>query len=246
MLHTSILKESQKLISPGFIFAFTSRRDGNMSLRYANTKGALENRKNFLERLGIDYRNLICAKQVHAANIRYVNSRDLGRGALSYDTAIDSTDALITDQKNIPLAVFTADCLSILLYDTKAAAIGLVHAGWRSTKENISAKAVKFMQAKFNSRPQDLHAVFGPSIRGCCYEVREPFKDYFPRDISERSGRLYLDLAGVNKRQVLEAGVEEGSISDCVACTSCQNNKLFSFRREGESCGRMMSVAMLR
>jgi len=132
------------------------------------------------------------------------------------------------------------------LYDPKAAAIGLVHAGWRSTKENISAKAVKFMQAKFNSRPQDLHAVFGPSIRGCCYEVREPFKDYFPRDISERSGRLYLDLAGVNKRQVLEAGVEEGSISDCVACTSCQNNKLFSFRREGESCGRMMSVAMLR
>ena len=246
MLHTAILKESQKFISPGIIFAFSRRRDGNMSLRYGRTEDSLESRKNFLSRLGIDYRNLVCARQVHSSHIQYVTEQDIGKGALSDATAIDATDALVTDRKNLPLAVFTADCLSLFLYDPETSAIGLVHAGWRSSQENISSHVIKFMQARFHTRPEALSVVFGPSIKQCCYMVAENFKDIFPKEVSQRSGRFYLDLVAVNKRQVLEAGAKEENLLDCAACTSCQKHKFFSFRREGKDCGRMISVAMLK
>lgn len=121
MLQDTLLKNKsgqfKNLNFPGVIATFSRRIDGNMSLKYGETRDSLNNRKNFLQNLGIDYRNLVCAKQIHSSNIEYVTSQYIGKGALSYDTAIENTDALITDKKNIPLAIFTADCLSVFLYD---------------------------------------------------------------------------------------------------------------------------------
>lgn len=217
-----------------------------MSLLYGDTKDSLKNRKAFLSELGIDYRDLVCAKQVHDTKVSYVGPGDQGKGALYYDTAIDSTDALITDKKNIPLAIFTADCLSIFLYDSKVPAISLVHAGWRNTKENITTKTVQSMEEKFNTKPEDLCVSFGPAIRGCCYEVGREFKQFFSSDLIERDGHYYLDLVKINKKQVLDSGAKEINIFDSKICTSCQNEGFFSYRKEGNSCGRIMSVMMLR
>src|SRR3989338_3108678 len=73
--------------------AFSTRIWGNMSLSYGDTGNALENRKNFLKGLGIDYRGLVCTKQVHGSLTRYIRKIDSGKGALSYDNAISDTDA---------------------------------------------------------------------------------------------------------------------------------------------------------
>ncbi len=228
------------------ICAFTNRRFKNMSLRYGKTQDSLKNRQNFLNNLGIDYRNLVCAKQVHGSKARYVKAEDIGRGALSYDTAISDTDAIITNEKNLPLAVFTADCLSIFIYDPSAAAIGLVHAGWRSTQENIVVKTIQLMQKEFASRPENLCAGFGPAIRSCCCQVGEEFKDAFLEGLIQVNGNYHLDLARLNKKQLLGLGVKESNIFDSQICTSCQHTEFFSYRKEGASCGRMMSVMMLR
>jgi hypothetical protein len=217
-----------------------------MSFTYGDTTHSLENRKEFLASLGIDYRNLVCAKQVHSNKVAYVCEKDRGKGALSYGSAIADTDALITDRKNLPLAIFTADCLSIFLYDAKTAGIGLVHAGWRSTREKITTKTVKFMQKKFNTRPADLYVGFGPAIRDCCYEVGKEFQKYFTYGLKLQDARYYLDLVAINKKQLLDLGVPELNLYDSCTCTSCQNDALFSFRKEGDSCGRMMSVMMLK
>lgn len=230
----------------GLICAFSSRRFSNMSLFYADTSNSLENRKDFLKDFGLDYHDLVCAKQVHASTIKYAKEEDRGRGAFSYDDAIADTDAFITDKRNLPLAIFTADCLSVFLYDTKTPAIALIHAGWRSTKENISDKAIRLMQEKFNTRTQDLCAGFGPCIRSCCYEVSVEFRQFFPAGVIQRDGSYYLDLIGINKKQILVAGVKEKNIFDSKVCTSCQNGEFFSYRKEGKACGRMMSVAMLK
>jgi len=220
---------------------------GNMSLCYGNTQGALENRKNFLKELGVDYRNLVCAKQVHGNKARYIQEPDKGKGALSDETTIPDTDALITDKSNIPLAVFTADCLSIFLYDSHTCGIGLIHAGWRSLKENIIAKTVQLMQENFNTKAEDLYAGFGPAIRSCCYEVGGEFSDFFnPEYLIKRDNHYYLDLIGISKKQLLAQGVKDKNIFDSKICTACCNREFFSYRKEGKACGRMMSVMMLR
>ncbi len=225
--------------------ATSSRHQGNMSLFYGETKDALKNREDFLKELGIDYQDLVCAQQVHRSCVRYVKEEDKGKGALSYDTAIAKTDALVTDKRNLPLAVFTADCLSIFLYDPKTPAVGLVHAGWRSTKENIAAKTIKLMQKEFNIRSPDLSVSFGLAIRSCCYEVSRDFGNFFSDSVIEKNSRYYLDLAQTNKKQILDLGIKEANIFDVGHCTSCQNEDFFSYRKEGKGCGRMMSVIML-
>jgi hypothetical protein len=217
-----------------------------MSLVFGDTRNSLLNRKEFLANLGIDYQDLVCAKQIHSSKVAYIYEKDKGRGALSYDSAIADTDALITDKKNIPLAIFTADCLPIFLYGPKTASIGLVHAGWQSTKENITTKTVKLMQKEFNTKPQDLYVGFGPAIRDCCYEVDREFQDFFSYGLKLRNNNYYLDLAGINQKELLDLGVRQENIFDSGVCTSCQNNTFFSFRREGKACGRMMSVMMLK
>lgn len=234
------------LINPQIIFTISGRRHKNMSLDYGDTTDVLNNRRIFLESLGIDYRQLVCAQQVHASSIRYVTAEDLGKGALAYDTALPNTDTLITNQKNIPLAIFTADCLPVFLSDPKTPAIGLIHAGWRSSRENITAKTIQAMQDKFNTQPKDLSAGFGPSLRRCCYQVGKEFRQFFPDVLMERDGDYYLDLARVNKKQLLALGVKEENIFDSQICTICLNEDFFSFRKEGNASGRMMSVMMLR
>lgn len=226
--------------------AFSTRHVNNMSLEYGDTRNALNNRKNFLSNLNIEHHKLVCAKQVHGGRVRYIRETDAGLGALSYDTAIDDTDAFVTDKKNIPLAIFTADCLTIFLYDPKTSGIGLVHAGWRSTKENIIPKTIELMEYKFNTNPLDLYVGFGPSIRECCYQVGKELNEFFPQDIIRRSGRYYLDLIKFNKRQLLDLGVKDTNIFDSNICTSCRNDMFFSYRKEGSRCGRIISVIMLR
>jgi len=252
MLQPTPVKYKQYYLFENFpdlnlLCAFTTRISGNMSLSYGDTANTLENRKNFLVSLGIDYQNLVCAKQVHGSLARYIQEIDKGQGALSYDNAISDTDALITDKKNVPLSIFTADCLSVFLYDPKTPGIGLVHAGWRSSKENAAAKAVQLMQEKFNAKAEDLYAGFGPAIRDCCFEAEGEFADFFALEyLIKRDGRYYLDLAGINKKQLLAQGVKDKNIFDSKICTACRNEEFFSYRKEGIGCGRMMSIMMLR
>jgi len=217
-----------------------------MSLAYGDTRDSLKNREAFLRTLGIASVQLVCAQQVHGDTVAAVRGADRGRGALTQDSAIPGTDALVTGERQVPLGIFTADCLSVFLYDPLTPAAGIVHAGWKSSRQHITAKAVSMMQQLFHSRPEDLHAWFGPSMRSCCYEVQEEFRGYFPTGVRERDGRHYLDLVSLNSEELRQAGVGEGHIADSGICTSCRRDEYFSFRREGRECGRMLSVIMLR
>ena len=217
-----------------------------MSLCYGNTGDSLKNRQCFLRELEIDYRRLICANQIHGSTIALVCPEDAGKGALLQGAALTETDAFITRYKNLPLAVYTADCLPVFLYDPFTSSIGLVHAGWRGSKDNITGKAVQLMRKRFNADPENLLAGFGPAIRFCCYEVGKEFISLCADDIREEDGILYLDLAGINIKQLLAQGVRSRNICDPGICTVCQNDTYFSFRKEGSACGRIMSVIMLR
>lgn len=231
---------------PNLIIAFSGRKHGNMSLYYGEAAEALNNRRLFLSSLGIDYRDLVCARQVHGDSVRYVTEAERGSGANAYGGSIADTDGFITDKKNVPISVFTADCLSLFIYDPNTPAIGLIHCGWRSSKARIASKAIRLMQERFSTDPKEVYAGFGSSIRGCCYEVSKDFKEYFLEGLSEKNGRFYLDLAEVNAKELLACGVKKENMFPAQACTFCHNEEFFSFRKEGNSCGRMISVMMLK
>jgi len=94
-----------------------------------------------------------------------------------------AADGLITRTPGIVLAILTADCIPVILADTKRPAIGVFHAGWRGTLKRIVEKGVGEMRRCFGTQPRDLKVAIGPGIHSCCYEVgaevRERFESQF-------------------------------------------------------------------
>jgi len=129
----------------------------------------------------------------------------------------------------------------VFLFDPIKKAIGIVHAGWKGTHKEITFKTILEMKSKFGCHPQDLKVVLGPSIRAYSYEVGPEFKDYFPQDIIERGGKLYVDVSNNNRRQLLKAECRR-LISTIAASCTYANPKYFSFRRDADKAGRMISL----
>jgi len=212
------------------IFLFSLRNAGNMRIE--------KNLNLFIKKIKPLPKRLILPQQVHKAKIGLVKKDHL--------SFYPSCDALITEEKRMALTVLTADCLSIFLYDFKNEAIGLIHAGWRGSKERITYRTLKSMQDNFNTEPKNLYVVFGPAIRDCCYEVGDEFKKLFPKKyIYKRKDRLYFDLVRINRDELINFGVNKKNIFDCLLCTSCHNDILFSYRKEGKNCGRIVSLGIL-
>ncbi len=130
----------------------------------------LENYARFGRTLGIDYTRISAPDQVHKSNVLVVTEEDAGDG-ISKDKTHFDIDAQITNVKNIPLIVYSADCVPILLVDPVSRVIGTVHAGWRGTVDGIAAKTVEKMSEVYGCLPENIHAVIGPSIGPENYEV---------------------------------------------------------------------------
>ena len=179
-------------------------------------------------------------KQVHGKRIIVAKKFSCLGGVLPF-----KADGLITQKTGMPLTVRTADCLSIFLFDPKHNVISLLHAGWKGTRKKIVSQAVKLLKKEFKTDPRNLKVAFGPSIRSCCYEVGKEFKAFFPGAVAARNNKLYLDLPLINKKELLKAGVARKNILDCGICTHC-NPRYFSYRRQGDKAGRMISFMMLK
>jgi YfiH family protein len=126
----------------------------------------LENRKKFFHAIGADKLRAVTLRQIHSDVAHRVD-------AASIETVKEAPrgDALFTRDPGILLVVQTADCIPILLADTKRRAVAAIHAGWRGTLRCIAAKTLGRMQMEFGTQPEDVIAALGPGIGRCCYEV---------------------------------------------------------------------------
>lgn len=248
-MQKAVLKESEQFYqfkdTPQNITAIFTKRDLNLGFVNQEDSQIKKNRQEILSRLNLNLDQLVCAKQVHADNVYIVGENDKGKGAANFGDAISDTDAFITREKDVALSIFTADCLPVFIIDRKNSVIALVHAGWKGTKKAILKKTIFIMRQVFRSQPKDITVFFGPAIRKCCYEVGEEFLDYFKRGIYKRRNKICLDLGEINSLQLEEIGVLVNNIFDSEICTSCQNDKFFSYRREKDSCGRQMALVVL-
>ncbi|MGH7197169.1 MAG: peptidoglycan editing factor PgeF [Candidatus Omnitrophota bacterium] len=147
-------------------------------------------------------------------------------------------DALLTNVPGLALLVLTADCLPVFL--RAGSWIGLVHAGWRGTQKEISKKAFRLLVERSGAKPADVHIAFGPRIGKDRYEVGEEFSGHF-RSVRRRGGKLTFDLGAENKLQLLAAGASSANIVDHEICTVDENENFYSFRREKDAAGRMIS-----
>ena len=149
-------------------------------------------------------------------------------------------DGFWTKEKNISLVIKTADCVPVFFYDQSAGIIAAAHAGWRGTLENISGIMIDTLESE-GCDILDLSCVIGHSIASCHYQVKEnvaeKFKGY-KKAIIHRGNERFLDLASVNKEQLLTKGVNASRIHILSECTYC-NADMPSYRRDGEKCGTM-------
>jgi YfiH family protein len=121
---------------------------------------------------------IVTARQIHSDLIHCVSG-------ISQEPL--AGDGLVTSSPGILLGVLTADCLPIILADTRRHAVGVFHAGWRGTAKRIVEKGVGEMRRYFGTRPGDLKAAIGPGIRGCCYQVGPEVRDAFESQFSYAS-----------------------------------------------------------
>ena len=183
----------------------------------------------------------VTLRQVHSSCV--VNARDLHNGGAKTG---EEGDALISDIAGTRIAVKTADCVPILLIDPKHRAVAAIHAGWRGSAAHIATQALKTMERAFSTDAADVYAAIGPCIRPCCYEVGEEvaaqFSTQFPEWGLEDDAVLRLDLPEANRRQMMTSGVPQDRIFDCGLCTACDAAQFYSFRREPQNPGRMISA----
>jgi YfiH family protein len=125
-------------------------------------ENVLANRKKLLTALGAEKMQLVSQRQFHSALARVFDAPPTE--PLKGDAALTRTPGLL-------LAVLTADCVPILLVDTKRRAVAAVHAGWRGTLKRVAEKTLGKMRMAFGTQPRDVFAVLGPGICPCCYEV---------------------------------------------------------------------------
>lgn len=197
--------------------------NGNMSFLRGNPRKALENRRRFLNSIGLDLEKIVCLYTQHVNSILKVDQRDLGKGARSLENAL-KVDGLITNQFGVNLFLLTADCLPIRFYDLQNKAIGLVHAGWKGIDNGIIVQAVKSMKKEFLSDPKDLVVEIGPSIGPCCYKglpSLEQVNDsrWQPYIQKANDGTYGLDLWFFVETQLKDAGVLAENIDNPKICT---------------------------
>jgi len=155
-------------------------------------------------------------------------------------------DSLFTDDRQRPIGVRTADCVPLLLVDAQNHAVAAIHAGWRGTASAIVKRTLEKMTRVCGTEAADVYVALGPCIREFCYEVGDEvasqFAPLFPEWGGLTGGKVHLDLPEANRRHLVAAGVAAGHIFDSGLCTSCTPDQFFSFRREPQNPGRMLSA----
>ena len=210
-----------------------------------------ENYKRFFASCGIGSSSFVCGKQVHGNTVMTVDESN-AREPYGYEELYEA-DGYVTKTPGVPLVIFTADCIPLLLADEKNGVVAAVHSGWRGTVKDIEKEAVDKMLG-LGAEKEQIKACIGPAIGKCCFEVGEEVIDavgellngdtaglYTKKD----NGRYMLDLKTVLKKCLLRSGIREEHIEIVNDCTMCLPEKYWSHRYTGGERGSQATVIMI-
>jgi len=191
-------------------------------------------------------KNIFLLHQVHSNKFIYIDEKSKFKSK-------PKADAVITNQKNIPIGILTADCVPILICDERKNFVAAIHAGWKGAYKDIISNVVKFMIKK-GSNPRNITAAIGPSISVKNYEVKKDFKRKFIKKDKKNNRffkivykKLYFDLPKYVKSCLLKNKIK--NIESINIDTFNKKNNFFSARRSlrlnQNDYGRNISIIML-
>ena len=211
-----------------------------------------ENFRCFCSAIGADEAGLVKTRQVHRDHVQPVTAADAGMDLIA--PAPWETDGLVTDVPGLCLTVFSADCVPVLLYDPVRRCIAAVHSGWRGTALSIAVRAVEGMANDYGCDPGHILCAIGPAIGRCCFETHDdvpqamtaalgglaaPFLDALP------GGKFRVDLKGIIRSTLLQAGLDPAHIQVSDHCTACRRDLYWSHRLLGGRRGSMAAAIAL-
>lgn len=192
-------------------------------------------------------------RQVHGTEIRYVTEADRRMPPLT-SRPVDC-DGLITDRPGVPLCVFSADCVPVLLSEPERGIVCAVHSGWKGTVKDMMGAAVRAVTA-MGGKAENIRAAIGPAISRCCFEVgpevREAVEALMGAEAGELCppeegvpGKFMADLKEINRRRLVAMGVRPEHIDVSADCTKCMSDVYWSHRATKGRRGTMASIIML-
>lgn len=253
MIHSSMLDKAG-----GLRHGFFTRQGGVSSGRYSTLNCAYgseddphavtENRARVARRLGVTGDRLLTCKQIHSAEARLASHP--WKPAES-----PAADALVADRPGLAVAVLTADCAPVILYDPEAKVVAAAHAGWKGALDGVLAATLDGMERQGADRRRVLAAI-GPCIGADSYEVGREFRETFlgvDLDYAvffaqgRGAGKYFFDLPSFVAASLVALEVE--AVDVLAFDTLADPDQFFSYRRTclngGGDYGRMISGAAL-
>lgn len=190
------------------------------------------NRERVAKAMGLTFDQLYIPRQVHKDHVLKVDANTTVE-------ALEETDALMTNDAHVCIAVMSADCVPILLYDRKNHVAGAVHSGWKGTVAHILTKTLQAMQREFGTQGTDVFAAIGPSVCQASYEVGHEVVEAVRKSFTKSdallqlqdNGKAKLDLWQANYVQLTTFGVKPENIAVANICTVIHNQHFFSARK---------------
>ena len=189
----------------------------------------------------LNTKEITTAKQTHSCNVQIVQDNNF---------FYDNTDALISNIPNTLMLLNFADCVPIILYSKKDNTGAVIHAGWRGTASKILQTTVLKMEKELNINTKDITALIGPSIGKCCFETGAEVFEQLIENQNEKelyltkNDKYFIDLKLLNKKQLVETGVE--NIDICSYCTCCMSDIFFSYRKEKGLTARHSAIVKIK
>lgn len=230
--------------------------DFNLGLYAGGDTSVIEaNLTRLCEALELSRSHLIFPEQTHGNAVAVVDEKLLSMPRHEQQAALYGKDALVTDIPGIALAVATADCVPVLLYDPDTRAIAAIHAGWRGTVAKIVSATVATLTRRYGTDPAHLYAAIAPCIGVASYEVGDEvvvrfteagFDDTSIMQRNAATGKAHIDLAAANTDLLLQCGVELSHIEVCGIDTFTACDTFYSVRALGATTGRFLTGIAMR
>jgi YfiH family protein len=247
---------SSLLARAGFRHAFFTRRGGHSSEPFDSLHfGAhghdaarlADNVRVAAEALAVDPSRLYLVTQVHGRDVAAVRGDEDRASVLAREA-----DVVVTCTAGVACGVKVADCVPVLVADRTTGAVAAIHSGWQGTVANVVGAGVAALRGEVGPGA-DLIAAIGPHIETCCFEVgddvAEKLQACAPGDrVVERTRgpRPHVDLRKIVRAELLAAGLADDAIDDVPGCTRCDGARFFSYRRDRDRSGRMLSAVVAR
>ena len=240
------LTELSDINKMGVAEAYFTTRDGGISegtfgkmdcnlYKKLDIDNGRENFRIVCRALGIDPKKVITNRLTYFTDkVRCVTKKDI---IDIYDESNSAhADGIVTDDPEITLYLYAADCAIIFLVDNVKKVIGALHAGWKGSLIPIIENTVAAMHDKYGCSVENIVAEIGPSIEQCCFEAGNDVADQFEKNgfgdyIFTINGKPHIDLNGVNQQRLLRAGLKKENISKVGICTCCHPDLYHSYRR---------------